>query len=324
MRLPTSTVRSETFGAQADASSKDTNEESASMSISLKNFSFVLVAVAMCGSVCSSCYATLAVPAALDITGRYSFDDRPFDSYAFGNANYTGSIFSRVGIGNTQTDTTFANGNVTGGSNPIIDSLTHHGAGIVGDGNGFGGTASLTSTFGFAAYRADTDLDGSGDSTPVVITNNSLVQQYQLFFSLNFDHTVNAAGPDAVVRSDLDLEIDGTRTFNTELISDTFNDDANVIDGEIVGDGGGTLSRSGTHTFSVIVDPGDTTEIGIDYTLETLDIFGNNFYLAGTTTATGTYYLSLDNVVAVPEPGAFLRFGLLGLALAVGHKLRRS
>lgn len=272
----------------------------------------------------SQSHATLAVPADLSIDADYSFDDRPFDSFAFGDASYTGSIFSRTGSANSQTDTTYADGSVTGGSNPIVATLTHHGNGIAGGGNGFGGTTTLTSTPGDASYRADTDLDGSGDSTPVVITNSSPTRPYHLTFTLIYSHEVSALGPDAVIRSDLDLEIDGTRTFNTELITDTFNIAANVVDGDLIGTTGGTLTRSGEHSFSIVVDPGDTRTVGLDYTLETLDIFGNDFYLDGETSGVASYYLSLDNVVAIPEAGAVLQLGCLCVALVITGRSRSS
>ncbi len=288
-------------------------------------FHALVIATALCCCISSVCHATVAVPAALSIDADYRFDDRFRQSFAFGNATYTGTIFSRVGVANTQTDTSYSDGDVTGGSNPIIATLTHHGNGVVGGGNGFGGTTTLTSTRGFASYRADTDLDGTGGSTPVVIINNSLVQAYELFFTLTFDHEVTATGPDAVIRSDLDLEIDGFREFNTELISDTFNENANVIDGEIVGDDGGTLSRSGEFSFSIIVDPDDFRTVGLDYTMETLDIEGFTFYRRGITAGEASYYLSLDNIVAVPEVGAALQLGCLclGLAVFVRQKTRK-
>ncbi len=282
--------------------------------------------IALCASVSlflfcclggATSHATLAIPGDLTIDADYRFDVRPGETFADGEATYTGTIFSRVGSANTQTDTSYSDGSVTGGNNPIIATLTHHGNGVVGGGNGFGGTTTLTSTRGFASYRADTDLDGTGGSTPVVITNNSLVQAYELFFTLTFDHEVTATGPDAVIRSDLDLEIDGFREFNTELISDTFNENANVIDGEIVGDDGGTLSRSGQFSFSIIVDPDDSWTVGLDYTMETLDIVGFDFYGDGETAGEASYYLSLDNIVAVPEAGAVLQLSCLSIGLAV-------
>lgn len=246
--------------------------------------------------------AEIILPSDVTIFGTYVFDED--GSFAPPAANQNGAIFSVIG-GIEDSRTEYSSDVVTSGTGRINAVFTHHGGGIVGTGDGFGGTSSVDATDTFS-FRADTDLDNSNPlASPLNIVNNSASQRYRFEFSLTYNHQVDATGDDAGLRSDIDLELDGERVFNSELISDTIF--GNVVDGLPAAGSGGLLSASGTHQFAFVLDPGEFSRLALDYTMESADY---PFISDGQTIGAASYFISIDNVVAVPEPGTMAIFGL--------------
>ena len=261
----------------------------------------------------SQANAEIILPSDVTIFGTYVFDTD--GSFAPPAANQRGAIFSVIG-GIEDSRSEYASDIVTSGNESINAVFTHHGGGIVGTGDGFGGSSSVDATDTFS-FRADTDLDNSNPlASPLNIVNNSATQRYRFDFSLTYNHQVESTGDDAGLRSDLDLELDGERVFNSELISDTIF--GNIVDEVPVAGSGGLLSASGTHQFSFLLDPGQFSRLSLDYTMESADY---PFISDGQTVGSASYFISIDNVVAVPEPVGITVFGL-GL-VAFGFRRRQ-
>ena len=124
---------------------------------------------------------------------------------------------------------------------------------------------------------------------------------------------MNAQGADSIIRSDFDIELDGEKIFGSELISDTLT--GNWRNGPYPGHGG-TLAESDIISFDFLVAPGATVEVGLDYTLED---FGYGV-ADGSVTGSGSYFLSLDNIVAIPEPTTLSLLALSGLTLLLWRR----
>ncbi len=272
------------------------------MTRSISQLSFVLYLVAL---VILGQHARAGlIPGDLDFTGSYFFDT--LDADQTGDAVQSGTLFGRV----SGVDTTvgYTGTSVSSGSNPVFETLLEHGDGVAQDGDGFGGTASVTvpSSAALSDFFADTDLGEDNQPIPLVITNNSLTQPYQIWMSLSYDHTVSAAGSNSFIISDLELKRDGGALIDRELISDTDPLFGNQKNGNPFPGAGGTVSDSGLFSFSFTLAPSTQTGITLDYTM-----FGRVLNAGdGPITGTASHFLSVDNVVAVPEPSSLLLFGM--------------
>lgn len=252
-----------------------------------------------------SAAAADVIPTDLLIQGEYAFDDA--SAITDGLAFQAGTIVSRVG--GVETTTTYTGTNTTG-TNPLtVSQFTMHGGGVAGMGDGFGGTA-IAIALPFGEFRADTDQVGSG-LTPFTITNNSVTTDYLVTMSFQFDHSVTADGFDGFVRSDIEVNQDGSRRVVSEIISDVFF--GNEINEVFTGDFGGNVTAQGVVDFDVRVGTGETVELDIDFTLE------NDFAL-GLTSGDATYFLSVNNIQAIPEPHLALMSALPLLAVATRRR----
>jgi PEP-CTERM motif-containing protein len=264
------------------------------------------------------------IPAALSFTGDYQYDVTGGDELAIaGAATQSGSIFAREG--GVDTPTTLLDLIVTG-SNPLSGTLTDHGNGVLGAGDGFGGLATgSASGTGFHGFFSDTDL-GDGEPNPLTIANSALLDTFQIFFSLTFEHTATAGGVDGWADSDLEVLLDGVEIFESKLTSDTIF--GNEIDHSPVSGFGGPVSASGSFLFSIQVGPGGFRTVGLDHTMEgTANLFEppDDPFSSSSVSVPG-YFLSVDNVVnlgEVPEPGSYVLFGSGLLALMALRRLRR-
>ncbi|MEM6690752.1 MAG: PEP-CTERM sorting domain-containing protein [Planctomycetota bacterium] len=282
---------------------------------SLLAFTFAACVSISCGMV-PMANAAVTVPSDLFVTGTYFFDTGT--SFVGPNVEHSGSLYSTAagvqGAQELEYMANFDDGGTLDGPNPVFSILTHHGGGVVGGGDGFGGTAIVTAdTDEPTDFFADSDLDFSGGlgstATPMLLSNQSTDQAYRIFISFSYDHFVDATGADAAVRSDFDVGLDGVRLFNSELISDTV--DGNVIDEvELVGEAGGRLEASGVFEFDFVLSPGETQGVFLDFTQE-----GRPDFADGQVDSVASYFLSIDNVVAIPEPSSVAMLSMGGLMI---------
>ena len=238
------------------------------------------------------------MPSDVIAEGLFAFDTS--GSFVSPGAGYGGEIYSTVGGARDDT-VEFEDAAIVGGGDGILYAqLTHHGDGLIGAGDGFGGTISggAETDIDPEAFRADVDLDNTNpNATPLRFTNLSATQNYRIVMSLDFSHGVEALGPDAGLRSDFDLELDGVRIFNSELISDTLL--GNQIDEQAAPGFGGLLTAANTIQFTFDLNPGAIVEVGLDHTLETPLFFDGEVF------GEANYFLSVDDVFAsavMPEP----------------------
>ena len=197
----------------------------------------------------------------------------------------------------------------------IMTQLTHHGGGVVGDGDGFGYTWEMNVEPRPRPRPFDTVTDlflGAGGGRPLRIENNSVDTVYRFFLSLEYQHLVAAFGPDAYVESDLEIWVRRNEVFEAEVISDTLF--GNSINNSPEPDSGGVVRDSGIYSLSLILEPGESTSIGFDWTGEAAGIDIGNRRNRGR--AAG--FLSLDNIVVIPEPsGPATLLGLMALGLVM-------
>ena len=259
----------------------------------------------------------MAIPSDLILTGGvYQVDG--FDTFVENSATQTGSVFGRVG----GSDTTFGFTDDPGPPGSVTTLPTMHGGGVVGAGDGYGGSATASadltapgSLFYFcpctlgSGFNGDTDLGDGGQTPALSIMNSSVVLGYHIFVSLTYSHSADADGDEAFANSDLELLIDDTEVFEAEIWSDTlFGDELNDV---LTGGFGANVSDSGVFQTSFVIAPGQTRTLGLDHTWAglALDVDGS-----AASSLSASYFLSLDDIIATPEPGTF---GLLGAALAV-------
>ncbi|MEM0897320.1 MAG: PEP-CTERM sorting domain-containing protein [Verrucomicrobiota bacterium] len=262
-------------------------------------------------------HAAVAIPGDITITGTMEMDD----FFGSGTVIQSGRFYSSVNSVEDERTYLGPPGDVLP-SGSVTANFTHHGGGVVGDGDGFGieWNLSADSSPGDLDDTSETDIKlGAGGGTPIVVTNNSLIDTYQVFFSIQYDHTVEANGSDAFVESDLEVEINGLQIFEAEIISDTDPAFGNTINKVDTGDAGGEVTDSGTFFTSLTLAPGTFQTIGFDYT-GNADAFPPIF--DGTGSGTGEIILSVDNIVLIPEPDA-LALLFAGLVLTAGLRRKR-
>ncbi len=200
-------------------------------------------------------HADVMLPTGLAISGSFLFDT--VDSQAVNDVTQSGTFYSSVGgVGGTPTDSRSYTGD-SSATPLILADFTHHGGGVIGSGDGFGGTAivSASSSSGEADARADVDV------FPIGVTNTSGSTTFTVTFAVEFAHEVDAAGADAYLYSDLDVELDSVEIFNSTIVSDT------LLGNFPAGGFGGPVSASGTYLFDVVLAPGESSVIEFDYTM---------------------------------------------------------
>lgn len=254
------------------------------------------------------------IPADLDFSGFFFWDT--FDAVEDGDATQSGTVFSKIG-GVTST-TNYSGTGIDSGSNPNGGFPTHHGDGVAQAGDGYGGTASASIAAGTAGseFFADTDLGEDNYPVPLVINNTSTTQSYKIWMSLMYDHSVEATGSMGYVISDLELKQGHSDLLDREIISDTWL--GNEKNGGAFPGFGGEVDDSGLFQFNFTLAPLTQTWVVLDHTLEGLIVPDGD-----SLTGTASYFLSIDNVTAVPEPSAFLLFGLLLSGGLVRRRPRR-
>jgi len=242
------------------------------------------------------------------------------NSFATRGVSQQGRIFATVAGVPGARQARFEGGRIVRGRNPIRTFLPHHGDGVVGAGDGIG---AVVSTEVFARgrpqfFRADLDFDDTSlfRSTPMLFGNLS-PNIYRFDLSLSYAHHVFARGPDAGIRSDLDLELNGREIFTSELISDTVT--GNFRNRPVRGFGG-LLRERGVHQFSFVLSPFQFASVGVDYTLEGPPIFG---MADGYAEGHGRFFLSIDNVTQVPEPSLPIGAILLGMGCIRWRRSKR-
>ncbi|MEM9481039.1 MAG: PEP-CTERM sorting domain-containing protein [Verrucomicrobiota bacterium] len=244
-------------------------------------------------------HAAVAIPGDITITGTMELDT----FFGSGTVIQSGRFYSSVN--GVEDERTFLGppGDVLP-SDIVSASFTHHGGGAVGGGDGFGIEWNLSADTNTGDLDGESVTEiflGAGGGTPIVVTNNSLIDTYEVFFSIQYDHTVEANGSDAFVESDLEVEVNGLEIFEAEIISDTDPDLGNTINKIETGDAGGEVTDSGIFFTSITLAPGSFQTIGFDYT-GNADAFPPVF--DGTGSGIGEIILSVDNIVLIPEPNA--------------------
>ena len=229
----------------------------------------------------------LSVAHALVINATTTFDD----TFSFGPTNGTFNLVS----GGAPTTATYSGS--TASTNSLTGPLTD-----IFDGTGFDGTASA-------------NFDGFliGFDTVISVLNDEAVVK-EVKFQLDFSNTVNADGPDAFAHSSLFLfdNITPGDLFFSDLLSDTVNGDENG--GELINPAtfGAELTESGTVIFTYLLNPSETVDLTMSWTLE-----GGDFD-SGLAEANLTADLTI-----VPLPGALL-FMLSGtLLLSLQGRMRK-
>ncbi len=279
------------------------------------------------------------------VSGTLGFSET--DSFFFGDDAYQdGEFTARVG----GADMTFGyTDDLADTADVIAATLTHHGngggvgGGLTGD--GFGGEAHARAEAVFEPafdvpdvdLRAAIDLDGTFNSTSLSFANSSPTQAYRVDLILEYSHAVFAAsmGPaGAMMDSDLDLTIHTAvpQVFESEIRSDTdFGNEENDLP---IAGFGGYLERSGILPFSFTLAPSQTIEVDIDYTLRA-EIYecvcgggaglveSGIFDVNDNFVSDNRFFLSVDNIVAVPEPGAALFLIWLSVGMAFQKWVRR-
>lgn len=236
------------------------------------------------------------IPSDILVTGSYLFDVA--GSSVLDTGTQSGSFYSITnGI---RSESTYLDGSLQSGSNPVTGTFGQHGGGVVGGGDGFGGSSSGSAgVTGPGRFRADFDQTLADGAQPFAFSNSSATQAYLVTMSLTYDHSVTALFGESWVRSDIEVNLNGSNAFtDAEIISDLLY--GNEKDGVALGVSGGTVSDSGVRTFSFTLAPLSVSQIEIDYT-----VVGEAYADPDASiTASANYFLSIDNFQAVPEPAA--------------------
>jgi len=230
----------------------------------------------------------LSVAHAIQINATTTFDD----AFSFGPTNGSFSLTS----GGTLTTATYSGS--TASANPLAGPLTDN-----FDGTGFDGTAS-----------ANSDVFQIGFDTVVSVFNDEAVVK-EVKFRLDYSNMVNADGPDAYADSSLELfdSLNVNPIFFSDLKSDTLFGDQNGVN--LTGGFGDVLMESGAVIFTYLLNPSETVDLTMSWTLEGEDVSG----LAGDLAEAS---LSA-NLTVVPLPGALL-FMVSGMLLFPLQRLLRK
>lgn len=222
-------------------------------------------------------------------------------SFSDGDAAHSGT-FSLTSGGSTSTSS-FADGLLILGSNPLNGTLTD-----TGDGFGISGSAS--------ADRANTDSEFlAGVDLALTVTNNSVTDVFEVVFGVTFSQSIDATGTDAYVTSEFVVGdvTNNVEIFFSDITSDTVN--GNEVDGNPVAGFGGPLSDSDSTTFSITLNPGESLDMDGFWTGEG-GAYADATSFADLVGFTGSLtVVDVVNQTAVPVPGALYLFvsGLLGL-----------
>ncbi|WP_114326417.1 PEP-CTERM sorting domain-containing protein [Candidatus Colwellia aromaticivorans] len=219
------------------------------------------------------------------------------DSFSYGPTTGDFSVIE----GGSATTSEYAGNLVTSGVNPLDG--TYAVPNVSGDGVGFSG----------AVNTQDDDFSIGFDSF-LSVENSSLIDVYKVIFKLTYSNLVNATGADSFADSEFILFAGGIEIFFTDLLSDTLFGDE--IGGVLTGNSGEELSESNTLSFDFMINPGETLDFELTWTLE-----GGNFE-TGSSIADFSQFLSIEDTILqspppqdVPEPASLLLFaiGMFGL-----------
>ena len=215
------------------------------------------------------------------------------------------------------TTTNWAAGAVTSGANPLLGSFTN-----IGDGFVISGLASTTNA-GFATllnFRMDLVNVSTGTFTVTILVD----------LLGTTGNTLGATGANAFTDSWFAVDLDGTRKFSSQYLSDTRYGDR--IDGVLTGTYGQAFNDARSTTFDVTLAAGASALVSGFWTLS-----GEDF-------AVGNAYVDLDAAVTldsflwsgagpggpgggtppIPEPGTFALVAGGAMALVAMTRRRRK
>jgi len=228
----------------------------------------------------------------------------------FDNANSFGDTSGEFSlISGAATTTNSYTGSTAVGTNPFSGTLLN-----TGDGIGFTGVVSVTDEAFIIGFDSVINLQ-----------NTSASMTYDIIFKLVFSNTVNSFGLDAYADSEFVVFEGDPQEFFSDIKSDTVN--GNEVAGVLVDPAasGGTLSESSTELFNYVLNPLDTFDLSLFWTLE-----GGDFD-TGSSEASFSQFLSIDSVIArsvppvpsVPGPNSLSIF-VLALAGLVAKQISKS
>lgn len=260
----------------------------------------------------NNAHAAKPIPSDLSFTGEFGLD-----LYISGPLSTTqsGTFFARQDL--TDSPGAYTDDSLVNGTNPTNATLVMHGEGVIGGGDGFGGTASATieddnccGPQSGSEVFGDTDLGDQGQTEPLRIINSSTHRAYKVYFSVSYNHSVNAMGNDAENESDLEIMLNGVEIFEAEIISDLYN--GNSVNKVPLQSSGGLVSDNGVFHFSTVVNPGETDTVELDYTMD-----GKNYANNSGIQSSASYFLSVDDIQLLP-PQAVPSMTIWGLGALAG------
>lgn len=190
-------------------------------------------------------------------------------SFSTSSADHSGTISQT--IGGADTVSTFANGLVTTGANPLVDYPTDTGDGVAIP-------YLIASKTGIATNRAGNDIQ-------INLVNPSATDTYHVVLVVDYVNHVYTWGPNAYVHSEFTIDQDGSEIFFSDIESDVVYGDK--LNGVQKASFGGNIIDSGQSLMEISIAPGATVIIYGEYTTkaESLDTSsGANGYFSGSVT----------------------------------------